>query len=38
VHAQLGSSTLEGVGMEADNKKRQLTLQSRVKATYLKPQ
>ncbi len=36
VRAQLGNSTLEGVGMVADNKKRQLTLQSRVNATYLK--
>ena len=34
VHARIGNSTLEGVGMEADNKKRQLTLQSRVHATY----
>lgn len=35
VHGRIGNSTLEGVGMEADNKKRQLTLQSRVHATYL---
>ncbi len=37
VRARLGRSTLEGVGMVADNKQRQLTLQSRVKATYLQP-
>ncbi len=37
VRAKLGHSTLEGVGMLADNKQRQLTLQSRVKATYLQP-
>lgn len=37
VRAQTGGSTLEGVGMVADNKQQQLTLQSRVKATYLQP-
>ena len=37
VHARLGNSTLEGVGMFADDVKRQLTLQSRVNATYMKP-
>ncbi len=37
VRARLGNSTLEGVGMLADDVKRQLTLQSRVQATYLKP-
>lgn len=37
IHARLGTSTLQGVGMIADEKKRQLTLQSRVKATYLQP-
>ncbi len=37
VRARLGNSTLQGVGMIADEKKRQLTLQSRVKATYLQP-
>ncbi len=34
VRARLGNSTLQGVGMEADDRKRQLTLQSRVNATY----
>lgn len=37
VRAHVGTSTLEGIGMVADNANRQLTLQSRVNATYLNP-
>lgn len=37
VQARLGKSTLKSVGMVADDKRRQLTLQSRVQATYLQP-
>lgn len=37
IKAQLGNSTLQGVGMIADDQRQQLTLQNRVRATYLQP-
>jgi lipopolysaccharide export system protein LptC len=37
VHLTLGRSTLDGVGLLVDNRQKQLTLQSRVNASYLQP-
>ncbi len=37
VHITLGQSTLDGVGMVADNRQQQVSLLSRVNGTYIQP-
>jgi lipopolysaccharide export system protein LptC len=37
VHITLGKSTLDGVGMVADNRQQQVSLLSRVNGTYVQP-
>ena len=37
VHITLGKSTLDGVGMVADNRQQQVSLLSRVNGTYIQP-